>query len=358
MVGFLLIGLPAGAWLDRRRRRPVLVASDLIRAGLLASVPIAALIGWLSVPQLIIVSLFLGLARVLFDVGYRSYLPSVIGKERVLAGNATVEFIRSSGQVAGPGLGGVLVAVIGAAAVIGLQAVALVASAVSLLAIRSRETVAPAGVDRPSLRAQIAEGLSYVWSDRILRTIALASAVSNVSFAMASAVSMIFLSRTLALPTAAIGVIIAAGSGAAMVGAAITTRLARAVGSVRLIWLSLAVTTPLTILGALAQPGWSVVLIVIGIAAGELGQIVYAITSVSLRQRICPDRLLGRVNATMTVLIMGLFPLGAVVGGVLGELIGARGTLLATGAVALIAPILLITSRLVRTEDGYSKPQF
>jgi MFS family permease len=340
-LAFAVVGLPAGAWLDRCRRRPVLIASDAVRAVLLATIPLAAILGWLSVVQLVIVSLLVGLARVFFDIGYRSYLPSVIGKDRVLAGNSSLELLRASSQVVGPGLGGLLMTLISAATVLIVQASTFAISALTLLAIRVREPAVVTDASRPRLRTQIAEGMRFVWRDRFLQATASASAVSNFSFAVASAVSFLFLSRTLELSPAAIGLIIASGSGTVMVGAALTTKMARVVGSARLIWLCLAVTAPLTIAGALAQPGWLVVLIVLGIAAGELGQITYAITSVSLRQRICPDRMLGRVNATMTVLIMGLFPLGAVVGGTLGELIGVRGTLLIAGAALSAAPLIL-----------------
>ncbi|MDN4613324.1 MFS transporter [Leifsonia sp. F6_8S_P_1B] len=401
-IAFAVLGLPAGAWIDRVRRRPVLVASDLVRAVLLATIPLAWMLGVLSVWQLLVVSLLVGVARVFFDVGYRSYLPAVIGRDRVLAGNSSLEFVRASGQVAGPALGGVLVAALGAALVVLVQAVTFAVSAACLLGIRAREGRAGAAgayvlpaqaeteeraasvsdtdglvpeteeIRRPETResslprghaepaegaasvsgtagggrrsrmgADIAEGLRVVFHTRVLRATAVASAVSNFAFAVASAVNIVFLSRTLGLPPAVIGVVIAVGSVTVMIGAAFTTRLAGAVGSARIIWLSLAVTTPLSLATAFAQPGWWTLLVVVGIAAGELGQIVYAITNVSLRQQIVPDRLLGRVNATMQVVVMGLFPLGAIIGGVLGEVIGARWTVLAAGVLLLCCPILL-----------------
>lgn len=340
-LAFALIGLPAGAWVDRVRRRPLLVASDLVRAVLLLSIPVAAVFGMLTMAQLLVVSLLAGVARVFFDVGYRSYLPAVIGRDRVLAGNSLLEFVRASGQVAGPALGGVLVSLIGAAAVVLVQAGAFVVSASCLLGIRAREDAPAAPSTRRRMRAEIAEGLGVVFRSRVLRATAVASALSNFSFAMASAVNMVFLSRTLGLSPALIGVVIAAGSVTVMVGAAFTTRLSRAVGEVRIVWLSLAVTAPLSLLGAFAQPGWWTLLIVAGIAAGEFGQIVYAITQVSVRQQLCPDRVLGRVNATMQVVVMGLFPLGAIVGGVLGDAIGARATLLAAGVLLLACPVVL-----------------
>jgi transmembrane secretion effector len=340
-VAFALIGLPAGVWLDQLRRRPVLVASDVLRAVVLATIPIAALLGVLSVAQLVVVSFVVGLGRVFFDVGYRSYLPSVIGRDRVLAGNASLEFVRASGQVVGPGLGGALVSVVSAANVVLIQAVTFAVSAVTLLGVRSSEPPPVVDAVRPRLGPQIVDGLRFVWRQPLLRATAAASAASNLSFALASAVTILFMSRTLGLSPAAIGLVLAGGSGAVMIGAAVTTKVARAVGSARLIWLSLAVTSPFTVLGVLAQPGWGVVLLLVGMVAGELGQIVYAITSVSLRQHICPDDFLGRVNATMTVLIMGLFPLGALLGGVLGDLVGIRPTLLASSAVLGIAPVVL-----------------
>jgi Na+/melibiose symporter-like transporter len=295
----------------------------------------------LTIPYLVAVSLLTGFVRVLFDVGYQSYLPSVIGRHQVLAGNSAMETIRASGQVVGPGIGGALVTVIGAANVVLIQAVTFAVSAASLLAIRVTEPAIPAPPQPLRLFPQIVEGLSFVRHNRVLSSMAIASAASNFSFAAAAAVSFIFLSRTLELSATAIGLIVAAGSVTVVFGAAFTPKLSRRVGSARIIWLSLAVTGPITLLGPLAQPGWLVVLIVVSIAAGEFGQIIYAITNVSLRQRLCPDRMLGRVNATMRFLIMALFPLGAIVGGVLGELIGLRGTLWVAGGIIVLAPLPL-----------------
>jgi MFS family permease len=338
-VAFALIGLPAGAWLDRWRRRPILVASDVVRSILLATIPLAALFGVLTITQLVMVSLLTGFARVFFDVGMQSYIPSVTGRDKVLAGNSSVEMARASGQVVGPGLGGALVSLIGAASVVLIQAVTFAISAASLLAIRAREPVIPTQAGRPRLWGQIREGLSFVARNRIFRATAICSGASNFSFAVASAVNFIFMSRTLGLSPTAIGLIIAAGSVTVIAGAAFTPKLSERLGSARIMWLSLLVAGPITLLGPLAQPGWLVVLIVVSIAAGEFGQIIYAITNVSLRQRLCPERMLGRVNATMRFLIMGLFPIGAVVGGVLGELFGARETLWISGGIMLLSPL-------------------
>jgi transmembrane secretion effector len=263
----------------------------------------------------------------------------VIGKDRVLAGNSSMETVRASGELVGPGVGGWLVSVLGAAEVVSVQVVAFVVSAVSLLAVRTREPAPAPALDRPRLRTQIAAGLVFVGRNPVLRATAAASAASNVAFALASAVTFIFLARTLGLSPTLIGLVLAAGSLAAMLAAALTPRLSRRFGSARIIWLSLAVTGPVNLVTPFAQPGWSVLLVVVGSAVGGAGQLVYAITNSSLRQQLCPDELLSRVTATMRFLIMGSFPLGALVGGVLGELIGLRGTLGVSGALLTVAAL-------------------
>jgi MFS family permease len=336
-LAFALIGLPAGAWVDRWRRRPVLVASDLIRCLLLATIPVAAWAGVLTVAQLIAVSLLTGFARVFFDVGYQSYLPTVVGKDQVLAGNSSLEAIRASGQVVGPGLGGWLVALIGAANVVLVQAVTFAVSAVCLLGIRTPEAAPRRTKD--SMRVQIREGLSFVWRTRTLAALVLTSALGNFAFALASAVTMIFLIRDLGLTPTLVGLVLAGGSLTVVLGAATTPRLARRFGSARIIWLAPLVVGPFGALAPLTSADWPVwliaLLILVGTGAGEFGQIVYSITSVSLRQRLCPDHLLGRVNATTRFAIMALFPLGALLGGVLGEYAGPRATL--TIALGLLA---------------------
>jgi MFS family permease len=343
-IAFAVIGLPAGAWLDRVRRGPVLVASDAVRALVLLTVPVAWWFGLLSMGQLLAVALVTGVARVFFDVGYQSYLPAVIGRGRVLAGNSAMEFVRSSGQIAGPGLGGILVSLLGAANVVLAQAVTFAVSAITLRAIRAREQPVDPDAHAGPLWRRVGEGVRFVVGHPVLRATAIASALSNLSFAIASAVTILFLVRDLDLPAWAVGLLLAVSAVGAMLASALTPVLARRIGSARIVWVALAVTGPLTLLVALGSPGWGLAFVVVGMFAGELGQIVYAITNVSLRQRICPDRILARVNATMGVAIMGLFPLGAVVGGVLGELVGVRATIVVAGLVVLVAPVVLFVA--------------
>jgi Na+/melibiose symporter-like transporter len=315
----------------------VLVAADLARAALLVTVPLAAHWRLLTLTQLVVVSLLSGAARVFFDLGYQSYLPTLLGPGQVLAGNAAMETARGSGQFVGPGLGGWLAGLAGAANVLGVQAVTFLASAVSLTAIRTAEPPAPRAPRH--LLADVRHGLRLVAEDRVLRALAASSAVSNLAFAVASAVTVIFWTRDLRLTPAAIGAMVGAGALATVLGAALTPWLGRRLGPDRTVWLSLAATAPLTLLGPLASPGWPIVLAVAGGTAGELGQIVYAITSLSLRQRRCPPDALSRVNATMRFLIMGMLPLGALLGGALGDHLGPRLTLLASQALLIAAVV-------------------
>lgn len=357
-LAFALIGLPAGAWIDRWPRRPVLVAADVARAALLLTIPVAAFLGILTVTQLIVVSLLVGAGRVFFDVGYQSYLPTLTGSDRLLSANSAMETLRAGGQFVGPGLGGWLVALVGAANVVLLQSVTFAVSAASLIGIRTPEPPPVPPARRERLRAQIAEGWRFVAGDPVIRATAVTSALGNMAFAVAGAVSVVFMVRDLGLSPTGVGLVIAAGSVTVMAGAALTPRLARVVGETRIVWLSLAVTGPLGLLVPLARPGWSVTLLVIGMAAGEFGQIVYAITNVTLRQRRCPPELLGRVTATMRFLIMGLFPLGAFVGGVLGSLVGVRATLWVSGALIIVSavPVYLAIRRERLRGSGWREP--
>lgn len=234
---------------------------------------------------------------------------------------------------------------------------AFVVSAVSLLTIHTPEPAHRPAADRPRLRTQIREGLVFVARNPVLRATALASAASNFAFAIASAVTFIFWARTLGLSPTAIGLFLATGSIATMVAAASTPRLSRRYGSARIIWLSLAVTGPVNLISPLAQPGWSIILVVLGAAVGGAGQLVYAITTSSLRQQLRPDHLLSRVTATMRFLIMGSFPLGALLGGTLGELIGLRGTLWVSGTLLTVAA-LPVYPALRHTRDAADLPDW
>ncbi|MEV4351294.1 MFS transporter [Actinoplanes sp. NPDC049596] len=344
---FLLIGLPAGVFLDRRRRRPVLIVTDVVRASALAAVTVAAALGGLSFELLLAVSAVMSLMRVVFEIGYQTYLPSIVPRHHLVQGNSTVEAIRASGQIAGPGLGGWLVQLAGAANALLADAVSFVVSAYLLWRVRTPEPAPLPSAKRGTAR----EGVRFVLADPVLRAIAATSALSNLLFVAASALNVLFLVGTVGLSAAAAGMIFSVGSAAALVAAAVATRLARWLGSARIIWLSVAVTSPFNLLIPLTGEGWRVAFFVVGITVGGGGQLIYAITQLSYRQAVVPPEILGRVNATMRFLVMGALPLGGLIGGTLGTLLGIRATLWVVAAGLAVAPVFVILSPLRRARD-------
>jgi MFS family permease len=347
---FLVIALPAGVWLDRRRRRPVLIATDLVRAAALVAVTVTAAAGRLSFGLLLAVAAVMSLMRVVFEVGYQTYLPSIVDRRDLVQGNSAVETIRASGQIVGPGVGGWLVQLAGAANALLADAVSFLVSAFCLVRVRSAEE-APANTAQRGMLHQAREGVRFVWADPVLRGIAATSALSNLLFVAANALNILFLVKVVGVSAGVAGLIFSVGSAAAVVAAAVTTRLARWLGSARVIWLSVAVTSPFSLLVLLTYDDWRIVFFVLGIVVTGGGQLVYAITQLSYRQAVVPPDILGRVNATVRFLVMGLLPVGGLLGGALGTLLGVRETLLIVGIGLTVAPGFVVFSPLRRVRE-------
>lgn len=325
-AAFLLIGLPAGAWCDRVRRRPVMLAGDLVRAGLLASIPICAALGALTIGQLLGVAMLLGIATVFFDVSYQSYLPSLVGRDALVEGNAKLQASQSIAQVAGPTVGGFLVQAVTAPFAVLADAASFLVSAVCLWRIRAPEPAPPRPPKR-SLAREIGEGLGFVLRHRILRMIAGTTGTANLFNAVNVAVLVVFFVRNLHLSAGTIGALMSAGSIGGVAGAMSAGWVGRGVGQARTVWLSLVVTSPAGLLIPLTQRGPGLALFVVGFFTFSFGVVVYNVAQVSFRQALCPAHLLGRMNATMRFLVWGTMPLGGLLGGALGTLIGLRPTL-------------------------------
>jgi MFS family permease len=347
---FLVIALPTGVWLDRRRRRPVLIATDVVRAAALAAVTVTAATGRLSFGLLLAVAAVMSLMRVVFEVGYQTYLPSIVDRRDLVQGNSAVETIRASGQIVGPGVGGWLVQLAGAANALLADAISFLVSAFCLVRVGSTEE-APANAAQRGIPHQAREGVRFVWADPVLRGIAATSALSNLLFVAANALNILFLVKVVGVSAGVAGLMFSVGSAAAVVAAAVTTRLARWLGSARVIWLSVAVTSPFSLLVLLTYDDWRIVFFVLGIVVSGGGQLVYAITQLSYRQAVVPPEILGRVNATVRFLVMGLLPVGGLLGGALGTLLGVRETLLIVGIGLTLAPGLVIFSPLRRVRE-------
>ncbi|MEU5544120.1 MFS transporter [Streptomyces sioyaensis] len=349
-AAFLLVGLPAGAWVDRMRKLPLMIRADMVRAVAMASIPLAGVAGVLTMAQLYLVALVTGVATVFFDVAHQSYLPQLLPKDQLVSGNGALETIRSTAQVAGPGLGGGLVQLLGAALAIAADAAGYALSALFLWAIKQPED-RPRPVPGASLRKDIGEGLRFVFGHSLLRVIAFTTGLGNFFTATLMATQSVFLVRVLGLAPGVVGLVLSASALGGLAGALCAGRLAARLGQARLIWLSALVTGPFAVLWPLSGRGAGAVLFAIGSGVVFFGAVVYNVAQVSFRQALCPPRLLGRMNATLRFLMWGTLPLGALAGGALADAFGARTALAWCAAGFLAVPLPLLLSPLRRMRD-------
>jgi predicted MFS family arabinose efflux permease len=349
-AAFLLVGLPAGAWVDRMRRRPLMLSADLGRAVLLASIPVAWWFGVLTLTQLILIGLVVGVLTVFFDVAYQSFLPALVSRDKLMEGNSKLQASQSVALVSGPAIGGWLTQLAGAANAIGLNALGFLWSASCLFRIRAVEPPIERGPDR-NLRREITEGLRFVFGNRSLVGIVGCTATANFATNISAAVSVLVLTRQLGASAGIVGVLLAGGGIGGVGGALTASRIAKWIGQGRTIWVSMVVTAPFSVLLPLAGRGWLLSLFAIGWFANGFGAVVYNIAQVSFRQAICPDRLLGRMNASVRFMVWGTLPLGALVGGGLGMLIGIHATLWVAAVGVLLSPLPVLLSPLRRLRD-------
>jgi len=355
-AAFLLVGLPAGVWVDRMRRRRLMLRADLIRAALLLTVPIAWWAGWLTLTQLIVVALVVGVATVFFDIAYQSYLPSLVSRERLLEGNSKLQASQSVAQVVGPGIGGLLTQLAGAANAVLVTGAGFLTSAFFLLRIRTPDPE-PEPHDNPRIWPQIAEGLHFVFGNRNLRAIVCATGSSNFAGGALTAVQVLFLIRDVGLPPAAVGIMFTAYGAGGVLAALTSSTITRRIGQARSIWFVPMLTWPAALLVPFAAPGWRVGLAVAGPIIYSFGGIVYNIAQVSYRQAICPDKLLGRMNASVRFVVWGTIPLGGLAGGALGEWIGLRETVWVTAVLSSLAVLWLVCSPLRHLRDIPATPE-
>ena len=353
---FLIVGLPAGVWVDRMSRRRVLIAGDLGRAVLLGSIPLAAAFHILSMPQLYLVAFLAGICTVFFDVAYMSYLPSLVHRDQLIDGNAKLEISRSLAYLAGPALAGVLVEIITAPFAILVDAVSYLGSALFIGRIRAVEPqVEDHASGKATMRRQIGEGLRYVVGHPLLRPIAACTSISNLFFTMTFALLVVFGVRNLGMSSAQIGIAFSLGTVGALLGAFLAQRVPGWIG------LGWAIIAPMLVFSVvdfgwpLATPATAIpVFAGVGFVGGMAG-VIYNVNQVGLRQAITPGRMLGRMNATMRFIVWGTMPIGALVGGLLARNIGIRPTLwiAAIGnAFAVLPPLLSPVRRLRDVPDA------
>ena len=349
-VAFAVLSLPVGAWVERMRFRWVLIVNDLVRAAALGWVPLAQLLGVLTIGQLYAVALVTGVSTVFFDVAYQSYLPELVGRELLVEGNAKLQASESVSQIAGPSLGGLLIQALTAPYAVLVDALSFLWSAGYVTAIDVRPPRPERAPDR-HLRREIGEGLRFVLGNRMLRAIAMCTGSFNLFSSMTLAVFYLLLARDLHLSPGVIGLLTSTSAIGGLVGALLASRLADRVGQGPAIWIAAAAVGPCGFVAPFVHRDWTLGLLALAEIAMSMGNVVYNITQVSFRQGLCPPGLLGRMNATMRFLVWGTMPVGGFLGGVLGSTIGVRATLLvaAVGGSLAFLPVFLSPLRRART---------
>lgn len=344
----LLFGLFAGEWLDRRKRRPVMIASDLARALVMLIVPFAALFDRLSMPLLCIVLFALGTLSILFDVANLSYIPSLVPRGELVAANSRLEATASGAQVIGPALGGTLVGLLTGPGALLIDAGSYIVSAIALRRIETTESEPSKPEIEEPMRQRIAGGLRFVWHNPILRALAACSAVTNLAGYAFLAVYVAFMVRDLGLSDFEVGLVFATGGLGALIGAVVASGFANRWGTGPAIiagQLGFGLTGLLVPLAVLA-PTVALPLVVAAEFLQWMTLMVLVVNSVSLRQRLATPEMQGRLHATFAVVTRGMQPIGSILGGLIASVIGLSLTLVAGEIGMLLAVLFLFFSPL------------
>ena len=341
MLPFLLIALPAGVWVDRLPRKPILVLGDLGRALALSTIPLAYAFDALTMGQLYAVGFAVGICTVFFDVAYQSYLPSLVTREQLVDGNSKLEISRSAAQLGGPGIGGLLVSAVTAPYAVLTDAVSFAWSGLMIARIRRHEEVR-AAAEHPSMRRELVEGVRYIVRDPRWRAIAIYVAVVNFFYSVAFSIFLVYAVRELDWSAVLIGAVLALGNIGALAGALLAGRVSGRIGIGRTLILSALLSGFPVLLIPLAPQDFAVPFVLASNILIGFGIILYNVNAISLMQALTPERMLGRMNASRRWIVWGTIPLGNVVGGVLAETIGLRETILvgAIGASGCFVPLL------------------
>ncbi|MET0560160.1 MAG: MFS transporter [Gaiellaceae bacterium] len=328
---FILFTLPAGVWVDRLPRRPILIVGDFGRAALLLTIPVAYIADVLTLGQLFVVGFLVGIFQVFFDVAYMSYLPALVDRDKIIEGNSKFEISRSAAQVGGPGLGGLLVQVFTAPYAVLLDALSFLASGLFIVGIRKEEPrpeVAMVDGRKPSMWTELKEGLRFVLGNPNLRAQAGCTATSNLFSSVAFAILLVFAVRELDLSPGLIGVVFSAGAVGSLAAALTATRISRRFGIGPTSIVVAALFGPTMLLVAFAPVGNAAIpFLVAAMLLFGYTVVVYNIAQVSYRQAICPPQLQGRMNSVMRFIVWGTIPVGTLLGGALATWIGFRETI-------------------------------
>lgn len=328
---FLVFGLLAGALVDRWIKRRVMLVADLVRMVAVAVIPILWMFGVLNIYHLIVIGAVLSIATVFFDVSYQSYIPILLPKEYIGVGNARLETSSQISGIAGPGIVGALLNLFKAPVLLIFDAASFFISAVSLWFIKDREVPKPK-TDRKPLKSEIAEGLKFVWNQRLIRAISFTTSTSNLFGTVVGTMFALYLlsPKNLNLSVTSFGILMSIGSIGGLLGATVTPKLIKLVGEGPLVVWSAALSGAVQFLIPLAwyiPREWAIVPLAVQAFLTSFFALTYNITQVTARQRLCPEHLLGRMNASIRFMVWGSMPIGALISGILGTVFGVLPTI-------------------------------
>jgi MFS family permease len=350
-VPFLVLTLFVGAWLDRVRRKPVMIASDVARALVLAAVPLAAFASVLSMPVLYAAALLLGIFTVFFDIGVLAFLPAMIGREQLTAGYQRLDSSFSIAGLVGPGLGGILIQAITAPIALLANSATYLASAACLALIRRPEP-APgptASSGSPSrLIDDVGEGLRWVFHHAVLRSELIGITLGVFASVMSQPLVLVFAYRTLHFTPSLMGGILAIEGIVGLLGLWAAVRVVRRLTVGRMMWMTQVAVGGSILLIPAAQLGLAVIVMLVAHVVGGFASTIQDMSQVTLRQSLTPDRLQGRMNAVFRLFYWGSMPLASLLGGFLGDRIGIGPALLCAGTVSLLASLVIAFSALGR----------
>lgn len=357
-VPVIIVAILAGVMLDRRRRRPVLIACSLGSAVLIGLVPLSSALGVLSLGLLYTVALLAGTLAVCFDVGALSYIPFLVGKEHLTEANSKIQASTAFAGITGPGLAGLLIGLITAPITLTLDAVSFLFSAAGLIAVRKAEPEPETAQDRPPVRQSIAEGFHAVYGTRLLRVLLAQSATLNTGFGAVSTVFMVYAVRVLGLTPVKLGIAMGALQAGALLGALTAARIKRALRLGRTLAIAILAVclSPLLLLIPRDASVPSMIFLVAGWLGHGYGICVWNVNTVTLRQAVTPPRLLARMNATYRMLLFGALPAGAMAGGLVGSAVGLRPALIAAAVVLTLPVVWIFFSPVFRLSDIPAEP--
>lgn len=348
---WLVIGLPAGAWIDRLQPGRVMITSDLVAAVALASVPVAWVLDVLTLPQLVLVALANGTCGVFFRTAYGKLIPDIVDPRDLEQANGRMFGTESAMQVVGPGAGGLMAQFLTAAGGLAIDAVSYVVSAVCLWRIRTDTERDQPEPETEPLRTRIRAGIAYVAHDPYLRPLTLIGGMSNFGLTGFTTLLVLFMVDDLGLAPSGVGFIMMVGSIGGLLGAATARRLSRRWGSGRTSMGLMLASGPSALLLPLARPGWGLAWLVTGLLLVGVFVVAGNVVRNAWRQRYVPGHLMGRAITTSQVVNFGTMPIAAAIAGVLGENIGLRPTIALMAAVHAGACLAALATPLARVRE-------